>query len=845
MVLNPFFLQGSQGEQSLVQDLINEQLKMYGVEVYYLPRQYVTKNKIIREVVTSEFNNSYPIEAYVDTFDGYGENSVLLSKFGVQATNEIKLIISQERYSSYITPLIKNLPNIELATRPKEGDLIWFPLGDRLFEIKFVEHEKPFYQLQKNYVYELTCELFRYENELIDTNIEEIDDNIQDQGYNITLTMVGSAVTSTAIAGIVDGGIRLLSLTDRGEKYTFAPRVAISSAPSGGITASGISTMISGLNACDGTQIGDKIQGVELRNSGRGYTVAPGVAFVGGKGVGAAATTTIADGVVGVATISDGGSGYVFAPTVTFSTPKHVGAAATAVLATPMVGGGVSIMSAPISIGASAILFPDNTTGGVFYKTPPTVTFGDPTGTGVNATATASINAFTLYGGNVTEISIGNSGRFYSSAPTVTISAPFTVRAEATIGLVGGAATAYDLGSALDNSSVAISTGGRAYSSQPTVTVGLGTGTVSPSTTAVGIATINSIGVVTGLTFDPTEIWAVGQGATIGAGYTVTPTLTFSAPSPVRATATATVSVAGSVTAISIGNSGFGYNAVPTVTIGEPGGISTQFRATGIATMRFDSVKAVGTMSTESNQITGISTVGILKGDRVRLTFHYDDLVVGNNFISSSTYVSSIGVGTIFLSESSTSVGIATTSFEFGIDGCGIVTGINMIYGGGGYLTPPSVTISNEVSEKNYVELIAGVHTARGISAINSAGIVTDIRLTDGGAKYVLPPTLTVGDPTGVGTGSYEYNELVTGSESGTTAHVNSWDATTNTLELKIISGSFSVGETLVGSASSASRAVLTINTDDVIDPYTDNDNIEIEADGILDFSESNPFGNP
>ena len=844
MVLNPFFLQGSQGEQSLVQDLINEQLKIYGVEVYYLPRQYVTKNKIIREVITSEFNNSYPIEAYVDTFDGYGENSVLLSKFGVQATNEIKLIISQERYSSYITPLIKNLPNIELATRPKEGDLIWFPLGDRLFEIKFVEHEKPFYQLQKNYVYELTCELFRYENELIDTNIEEIDDNIQDQGYNITLTMVGSAVTSTAIAGIVNGGIRFLTLTDRGEKYTFAPRVAISSAPSGGLTASGISTMISGLSACDGTQLGDKIQGVQLRNSGRGYTVAPGVAFVGGKGVGAAATTIIADGVVGIATISDGGNGYTSAPSVTFSTPKHVGAAATAVLATPMVGGGVSIASAPISIGASALLFPGGTTGGVFYKTQPTVTFENPAGSGTQATATASINEFALYGGNVTEISIGNSGRFYNSAPTVTITAPTTVAAAATIGLVGSAASAYTSGSALDNSSVAISTGGRAYSSQPTVTVGLGTGTVNPSTTAVGIATINSIGVVTGLTFDPTEVWAVGQGATIGAGYTVTPTLSFSNPSPVTATATATISIGGSVTAISIGNSGFGYNAAPTVTISAPAGISSEFRATGIATMRFDSVKTVGTMSTESNQITGISTVGIIVGDRVRLTFHHDDPIVANNFISSSTYVSSIGVGTIFLSENSTSVGIATTSFEFGIDQCGIVTGINITYGGGGYLTPPSITISNEVSEKNYVELIAGVHTARGISAITS-GIVTEIRLTDGGAKYVLPPSITLGSPTGVGTGSYEYNELVTGSESGTTAHVNSWDATTNTLELKIISGSFSVGETLVGSASGASRAVFNINTDDVIDPYTDNDTIEVEADGILDFSESNPFGNP
>ena len=182
MVLNPFFLQGSQGEQNLVQDLINEQLKIYGVEVFYLPRQYATKSSIIREVIESEFNQSYPIEAYVDNFDGYGDNTVLLSKFGVQQTSEIKLIISQERFETYITPLITNLPLIELATRPKEGDLIYFPLGDRLFEIKFVEHEKPFYQLQKNYVYELTCELYRGEDEILDTGIEEIDDSFDTEG---------------------------------------------------------------------------------------------------------------------------------------------------------------------------------------------------------------------------------------------------------------------------------------------------------------------------------------------------------------------------------------------------------------------------------------------------------------------------------------------------------------------------------------------------------------------------------------------------------------------------------------------------------------------------------------
>ena len=175
-MLNPFFQQGARTEQNLLQDLINEQLKMYGVEVHYLPRKYVTENSIIREVVQSTFDDAYPIEAYVESFDGYGDNPTLLSKFGIQATNEITLIISKERYETYISPLIKNEQNIKLSSRPKEGDLIYFPLGDRLFEIKYVEHEKPFYQLQKNYVYELRCELFRLGDELIDTGVDNIDD---------------------------------------------------------------------------------------------------------------------------------------------------------------------------------------------------------------------------------------------------------------------------------------------------------------------------------------------------------------------------------------------------------------------------------------------------------------------------------------------------------------------------------------------------------------------------------------------------------------------------------------------------------------------------------------------
>ena len=177
-MLNPYFQQGARSEQNLVQDLINEQLRMYGVEIYYLPRKYMTENTVIKEVIESKFDDAYPLEAYIDNFDGYAENPVLLSKFGIEAQNEITLVVSRERWETYIQPLMENESNVKLTTRPKEGDIVYFPLGDRLFEIKYVEHEKPFYQLQKNYTYTLRCELFRYEDEVIDTGVAEIDDEL-------------------------------------------------------------------------------------------------------------------------------------------------------------------------------------------------------------------------------------------------------------------------------------------------------------------------------------------------------------------------------------------------------------------------------------------------------------------------------------------------------------------------------------------------------------------------------------------------------------------------------------------------------------------------------------------
>ena len=356
-MLNPFFTQGTQGEQNLVQDLINEQLRMYGVETFYLPRKFVSENSIIREVVQSTFDMALPLEAYVDNYDQYSGAGTILSKFGIESKDEIRLVISRERFESYITPLIQNEDNIKLSTRPKGGDLIWFPLDDRIYEIKDVEYAKPYYQLQNLYVYELTCELFRMQDEVIVTGVDDIDDNIIGdeidglsvdgvntiQGPTQTLTLVGAAVTATATVAILDGGVRQFTVTNRGGGYSSVPTVVVSAAPSsGGVTATGIATMIGGINVCNlnANPRDQSVQRVDVANSGAGYTVAPGVRFTGGGsgGTGAAATATIGDGVVGIVTITNGGSGYTIPPTITFTNEVFksgvttVSAAATAVV---------------------------------------------------------------------------------------------------------------------------------------------------------------------------------------------------------------------------------------------------------------------------------------------------------------------------------------------------------------------------------------------------------------------------------------------------------------------------------------------------------------------------------
>jgi len=328
MALNPFFLQGSPSEQRLVQDLINEQLTIYGVEVTYIPRKFVRKQTIIEEIQSSRFDDNFLIEAYVNTYEGYSGAGDILTKFGMSLRDELTITISKERFEDFIAAFLAAMPDdeIELATRPREGDLVYFPLGQRLFEVKFVEHEQPFYQLGKSYVYELKCELFEYEDEILDTSIDEIDTTIQDTGFITTLNLIGLGRTATATANLGDRFISEIFINNDGSGYTGTPIVSISTAPTGGInaTAVAITTNKAGIYSIDR---------ILLTNAGSGYPSPPTITISGGNGVGAAATCSIQTTDYGIISInvSDTGVGYSTSPNVTISGPAGIGSTASAI----------------------------------------------------------------------------------------------------------------------------------------------------------------------------------------------------------------------------------------------------------------------------------------------------------------------------------------------------------------------------------------------------------------------------------------------------------------------------------------------------------------------------------
>ena len=673
MALNPFFLQGSSSEQRLVQSLINEQLKMYGVEVTYIPRKLVNVDNIFTEVESSKFDDNYSIEAYVNTYEGYSGAGDILTKFGMSLKDEVTLTISKERFEDFISPFLAAEPDSEvpLATRPREGDLIYFPLGQRLFEVKFVEHEDPFYQLGKNYVYQLKCELFEMDDSVIDTSIDAIDSQLEDEGYITTLKLIGIGVTAEASAVINTGYIRQIFLNNDGSGFTSAPVITFEDPlDEAGTTATavGIMTTKGGVTS---------IKEIVLTNAGAGYTTIPNILIQGGGGTGAAATCSINPAIVGVGstgvvslTLDTAGSGYPIAPTVTIERPDTV------------------------------------------------------------ATATATVGA----SGTITEFTVTSGGTAYVSAPTVTISAPNR----------SGSISSIQLGNA-----------------------GIRTGDVY--STIPGHSSLNSSG-----------------------------------------------------TGAFNGNQGSNYQVGDIVTFNKVGLAGTEAR------IRVDAVNSNGAV-TEFTQIYG----------------GYDYEAITSGFYDAENISGSMSGSSFKLRPETVEVVIGTTATGTAVVGAGgTISGVTVTNAGGGYTKSPDanapiVTISNDSQFKN-----PGAVRATAVALVNNSDQVSSFRITDPGSGYTAVPIVTISDPTTiVGIGTYQFNEVVRGTTSGAEARVKSWDSTTNTLKVSLVNGTFRDGENIVGEDSSATYSMSSYNADDTYDKYTENDEIESEADDILDFTESNPFG--
>ena len=185
MPTNVFFNHAVQTEQHLYEDLVVEALRMYGHNVFYLPREIIEEDSILNEDVQSKFGDSYQVEMYIENTDGFEGEGDLMSKFGVQIRDQATFIISLRTWERFIS-LDDNLAT---SFRPNEGDLIYFPLSGSMFEIKFVEHEDPFYQVGKLFVFKMTCELFEYSQEDFDTGIGDIDLIEDEQAYTTVMTM--------------------------------------------------------------------------------------------------------------------------------------------------------------------------------------------------------------------------------------------------------------------------------------------------------------------------------------------------------------------------------------------------------------------------------------------------------------------------------------------------------------------------------------------------------------------------------------------------------------------------------------------------------------------------------
>ena len=211
MARNVYFTQGTANEQYLLEDLIIESIQIWGQDFTYIPRTLVAKDEILGEDRLSTFNTSFSIEMYLESVDGFEGQGAMIQKFGLMMEQSATLTVSRRRWEQ----VVGRYNHGQLPNRPSEGDLLYFPLTGGLFEIKFVQHQDPFYQLGKLYVYKLSVELFQYSSEHIDTGIAEID------------AFATLKTFSTDMDSNLTGGIRSVTLINGGSGYIIPPNITI------------------------------------------------------------------------------------------------------------------------------------------------------------------------------------------------------------------------------------------------------------------------------------------------------------------------------------------------------------------------------------------------------------------------------------------------------------------------------------------------------------------------------------------------------------------------------------------------------------------------------------------
>jgi len=758
MPLSPFFLNGSPSEQRLVQDLVNEHLKLFGQDVLYLPRKIVDRNTVIREITASKFDDSFRLEAYLVNVDGFGTPSDVLTKFGVRDQDEITLVVSKERYDDFIAPFMKLLPETERlnASTPNEGDLIYLPLDNALFEIKYIERKVPFYQLNDLFMYEFRCEIFEPEA----SEVVDLPDMLTDkEGVDVeAVNTIGQTITLQMEKDTSENAIAYVSLAS---------------------TFSGVKS----------------VQRVPMFHGGN-YRGTPNVTIhKPNRGNQATGTVTIAEAGIDSATVTSGGSNYLRVPTISFTPPNKT-------TSSQIKFGNNSLHHTSITdvIGAN-FKFTTNVdardTGNgrlslSFWLYP---TKFDPA---VNGGTIMWTDRFKIYYRETGNIIFASGSGSIENTTQLNLNAWNFIRVEqyntdATISVNGTVSNTLNTANPI------------MFFTGDTLKLGAdasGQGFI-PSQTASWEGFLDHI--TLNLTGDNSTRIASAEQVPVNETQQETDVQTSTTAQFIRKLdnehpiVTAITNADREVSGLTINYEGWGYTSVPIMTIEQPD-LGSQATAVAIMTSR-----------------SGVSNQSV---DRILLTNP------GTGYTTPPTVV--------FTGGDPSSVAIATAVISEGVLGpIGITTG------GLGYTFTPTVGITSVyIQQSNETEPLLMNAQAE---AVTIGGTVSQIRYSNAGAGYTNTTAyVAISSVTSNSFGEFEQDELIRGLTSGTEAYVAYWNTADNILKVGEPTGDFQIGEVIVGAASS--YRLLSVD-DEFNIGFSGNEEIESEADTIVDFSERNPFG--